>query len=61
MAEPTPDAPPIFPPWEFVQRYNEARWPRPCVTALDPLVMLAWHMATQDLRRPGQLLTITGV
>ena len=58
MAELTPDTPPIFPPWEFVQRYNEARWPDPYRTALDPMVMLAWHQATEWQRRPVCLALI---
>ena len=59
MAEPTPDPLPIFPPLSFVQRYNEAH-PDKVRTALDPMVLLAWHMATEDLRRPGRFLSITG-
>jgi len=57
---------PLFPPYEFVRRLNEAvagQWspekpPPPYRTALDPLVMLAWHQAST--LRPLPLI-ISGV
>jgi hypothetical protein len=54
---------PLFPPYWFVHNLNEgvARdWagdgPAPVRTALDPLVMFAWHTATAGLREPQPLL-----
>lgn len=41
--------PPIFPPLWFVERYNEAGFSDRYRTALDPLVVLAWHMATESV------------
>lgn len=59
-------APPLFPPHWFVGRFNEQAWERRTpgdpwpryLTALDPLVMLAWHTAT---RLPPPVLIVTGM
>jgi hypothetical protein len=57
---------PLFPPYWFVERFNEQaferrspadRWPR-YRTALDPLVMLAWHQASM---LPPLPLIVSGV
>ncbi len=54
---------PVFPPWWFVQQWNAQphRRGKPYAGITDPLVMLAWHLATEDLRKPGPLLLITGI
>ena len=58
MTEQQSAEPPIFPPPSFVLRYNEAN-PGRFRTSMDPLVMLAWHMATQPPPQPP-LCLITG-
>lgn len=69
MSEQPAEPPPVFPPAWFVANFNAgvARdWagegPAPYRTALDPLVMGMWGVATADLRRPmpviiGPLIT----
>jgi hypothetical protein len=70
-AEQPRSQPPLIPPWWFVRQFN-ARPPDlqaalarhtlpPYRTALDPLVMLAWHQVTEIERRPNQLLIVTGI
>lgn len=51
---------PLFPPWDFVQRFNAcpARCGMPYLTGLDPLVMLAWHLASQQ---PTQVFLLARV
>ena len=53
-------APPLIPPWWFVQRFNEANYPDPYRTALDPLVLLAWHTVTAWQRHPTPMVLISG-
>jgi hypothetical protein len=52
--------PPIFPPWSFVERYNQDHYPDPYRTGLDPMVMLAWHQATSWWRSPTPMIRLTG-
>lgn len=60
-----PEPIPVFPPAWFVENFNAgvARdWagegPAPYRTALDPLVMYSWHLATESLRKPQPLISI---
>lgn len=55
------DQPSIFPLQWFVDRWNMQLDLRgaPFATALDPMVMMAWHLATESARKPMQIL-ITG-
>ena len=59
MTEQPAEPVPLFPPSWFVANLNagvardwQGDGPPPYRTALDPLVMGMWHMATADLRRP---------
>lgn len=58
MNGPEPD-PPLIPPPDFVERYNAEPTAAglPYRTALDPLVMLAWHYATHY--EPQPLIVVT--
>ena len=58
----------IFPPHWFVANFNAGvsrDWaglgPPPYRTALDPLVMFTWHLATESLRRPMPMTFVTSV
>ncbi len=52
-----PPDPPLIPPFDFVQAWNAAHWNLgPYRTGLDPLVMLAWHQATEWNRQPFRML-----
>jgi hypothetical protein len=51
--------PPLFPPWWFVTRYNEMNPGHAFRTGLDPMVMLAWHMASRPQLPPFRFL-VTG-
>jgi hypothetical protein len=68
MSEQPAEPLPVFPPDWFVTNFNAgvARdWagegPAPYRTALDPLVMHAWLMATEDLRHPRPLTILTSI
>lgn len=53
---------PLLAPLEFAERFNASpdRCGMPYLTALDPLVMLAWHTATEDLRKPRNPFAMLG-
>lgn len=63
MSDDTADRSPLIPPLAFVARFNAqpCRAGLPYLTALDPLVMLAWHMASEAALKPGPLLAIAGI
>jgi hypothetical protein len=48
---------PIFPPQSFVDRWSAAS-PDKVRTAMDPMVMMAWHQANEQSRQPFRLLAI---
>jgi hypothetical protein len=52
---------PLFPPPDFVERFNAEPVAAglPYRTAMDPLVMHAWHLATAPA--PQSLLIVTGI
>ena len=52
---------PVIPPPDFVARFNAEPTAAglPYRTALDPLVMLAWHYATSEPPQP--LIIVTGI
>ena len=62
MSGATTGEPPLIPPDEFVTRWNVAAMQagQPFRSALDPLVMLAWHLATERDRSP-QPITLPGI
>jgi hypothetical protein len=58
MAPPGQDPPDRdwYPPWWFVRRYNETH-PDKVRDALDPMVLLAWHYASEPLSPMATLIT----
>jgi hypothetical protein len=56
--EPEPPAIPLIPPDEFVARFNAGN-PGRYRTALDPLVMAAWHATSRP--PPLSMLLVTGL
>lgn len=68
-AEPVPPEPiPLFPPSWFVENLNAGAakdWcgdgPPPVRSALDPLVMYTWHLATKNLNRLVPMAVLSSV
>ena len=57
MTEGPASAPSLIPPESFVDSFNASAFAngRPLRTALDPLVMMAWHLASAP--PPGPFVT----
>jgi hypothetical protein len=56
----TASVPPLFPPQWFVDRYNAGTPGQPYRTGTDALVMMAWHLVTED-RPASSLIVLTGI
>ena len=54
--EQTVQQPSLLPPQWFVERWNlMGHRGAPYATALDPLVMMAWHLVTEPARKPFRI------
>ena len=56
---PDMDEPSLIPPSWFVEQFNARQPADRYRTALDPLIMLAWHQVTRN--EPGPLILVMGI